>query len=117
VLSGKAQGSSPQQVALNIQNDNFSDYQQVYDIPGAEIGYQSGYGSVWDEQVSPFFGLSQDTRLVIVKAVRNGVVIALVGSGPATSSDSGRPDPSGLPLGSFVDNLINSVSWSGSQPL
>jgi hypothetical protein len=117
VVAGKAGGESAEQIELDLQQNNFSDYQQVYSIPGAEVGYQSGAGSVWDEQVDSLFGSSTDTRLVIMSSVRNGLAIALVGDGPAATSQSNQPDPSGLPLSSFVDDLANSVTWPGESPL
>jgi hypothetical protein len=117
VVSGGVKNKSAQQIAFDIQSQNFSDYQQVYDIPGAEIGYQNGYGAVWDEQVTPLFGQSQDTRLAIVVAERNGLAIALVGNGPAVSPDQGSADPSQLPLSGFLDDLLNSVNWPGSRGL
>lgn len=113
VVSGSTKGRSAQEIALDIQQGNFPDYQQVYDVPGAEIGYQEGYGSVWELQVLPLFGQSEDTRLLIMTAEQNGVAIALAADGPAVSPDSGHPDPSGLPLGSFADDLANSVHWHG----
>jgi hypothetical protein len=117
VVAGKPNGKTPQQIGLDLQNSNFSDYQELYTIPGAEVGYQSGYGTVWDEQVSSTFGSSQDTRLVIMTAIKNNVAIAIVGDGPAESSQTDHPDPSGLPLSSFVDDLANSVTWAGEQAL
>ena len=37
-------------------NANFPDFTHVYDIPGAEVGYVPGSGSVYEGESVPAFG-------------------------------------------------------------
>jgi hypothetical protein len=116
VTAANVTGKSPRQIVGDVVNNNFSDYSRLYDVPGAEVGYTAGAGSVYDNQVAPFFGSASDSRLVVLVAVKKGLAIAVVGSGDAAQSQSNQPDPSGLPVSSFVDDLTNATRWPGEPP-
>jgi hypothetical protein len=116
VTAAQGDGRSPQQIVGDVVNNNFPDYSLLYDVPGAEVGYTAGSGSVYDDEVTPFFGSALDSRLVVLAAVKKGLAIAVVGSGDAAQSQSDQPDPSGLPVSSFVDDLTNATCWPGDPP-
>ncbi len=114
VLGGKAQGSSAQEIVKSLLDNNFPDYSLVYNVPGAEVGYTPGAGSVYEDQVTPFLGESSTSRVVILSAVKSGLGIAVVASGDASTSDP--TDPSGLAISQFVDSLANGTRWPGDPP-
>lgn len=116
VTAADARGRGPQDILTEVIDNNFQDFQQVYSIPGAEVGYEAGAGAVYDDEVIPFFGQASDSRLVVLTSVKKGVAIAVVGQGDASTDSGGHPDPSGLPVSSFVDSLTNGVRWSGDPP-
>lgn len=111
VVAGDARGRTAGQVVDDIVSNNFADYGHVYDVPGAEVGYSGGAGAVYDGEVTPFFGLATENRLVVLAAVNRGLAIAVVGVGDAAQSQGGHPDPSGLPVSGFIDSLANGTSW------
>lgn len=113
VAAGDAHDRSAGEVVSSVIDNNFPDYTSLYDVPGAEVGYAPGAGAVYDNEVTPFFGTASDSRLVILAAVKKGLAIAVVGSGDASGSQGGHPDPSGLPVSSFVDDLANGTRWPG----
>jgi hypothetical protein len=116
VTAGRANGRGADRVVRDVVNSNFPDYSGVYSVPGAEVGYVPGSGAVYDEQVASFFGSAADTRLVVMASVRGGLTIVVVGDGDAASSSGDHPDPSGLPVSSFLDTLTNGTRWPGQPP-
>ena len=116
VTAARANGRTPQKIVGNVVNNNFPDYSHLYDVPGAEVGYASGAGSVYDNQATPLFGSASDSRLVVLAGVKKGLAIAVIGSGDAAQDKSNHPDPSGLPVSSLVDSLTNATRWPGDPP-
>jgi hypothetical protein len=114
VVGGSAHGRTPEQVVNDITSNNFSDYSYVYQVPGAEVGYNGGSGAVYDGESASFFGSASESRVVVLAAVRGGVAIAVVGQGDAMQSSGDHPDPSGLPVSGFVDDLVNGTGWPSS---
>jgi hypothetical protein len=115
VIAADANGQTAQQIVGDVINNNFPDYNLVYAVPGAEVGYVPGAGAVYDNEVTPFLGTASDSRLVVLAAVKNGLAIAVVGTGDAVN-DQSSPDPSGLPISSFIDNLASGTRWPGASP-
>jgi hypothetical protein len=115
-----ASGQSAQQLVTKAQSQQYSDAQLAYTVPGASLGYHTGYGSVYDVTVSPANGESQHDRLLVFTAVRGGVAVTMIGLGPyqqSSSSSGSQPNPADTPLvelGDFEENL-NSVTWRGEQ--
>jgi len=121
-LGGKANGRSAQQIVSDVQTSSFPDARQVYVIPGASLGYVSGYGMVYDIDVAPANGQTVHDRLVVMAAIRNGLAVVVAGEGPyqrSTPSNDSHPNPADTPLvhlGQFEES-INSVTWPGESPL
>lgn len=116
-----AQGHGAQQIVGDVQSSNFADANRAFAIPGAEIGYTSGYGNVYDLQVSPGTGQSVHDRLIIMAAVKRGVAVIFVGVGPykQTNQKDGHPNPADTPLVALgdVEQSLESVAWKGDPPL
>lgn len=121
IVGGPSKGRSPQQIVNSLQTGNFPDAQFVYAIPGAAIGYTSGYGAVYDLSASPANGQAVHDRVVIMVGIRRSLAVAVAGVGPyqrSTPSD-GHPNPADTPLvdlGDFEEST-NSVTWPGESPL
>jgi hypothetical protein len=113
VLAAPPRGRNARQIVNSIIDNNFSDYNLVYEITGAEVGYTPGAGGVWDDEVAPFFGSASDTRLVVLVAEKKNLAIAVVATGDAGDTQSDHPNPSGLPVASFVDSITNGSRWPG----
>lgn len=110
-VGGSAGSRTPEQVVNDVVSNNFSGYSFVYQVPGAEVGYSGGSGAVFSGETTSFFGNAGETRVVILAAVRGGLAIAVVGQGDAQQSSGDHPDPSGLPISGFVDELVNGTAW------
>lgn len=114
-----ANGQSAQQIVSSAQAASFPDAQLAYTVPNASLGYNMGYGNVYDVTISPANGQSQHDRLLVFAAVRNGVAVVMTGLGPYKQSkpSDGQPNPAQTPLvqlGDFEENL-NSVTFRGQQ--
>lgn len=114
-----AGGQTEQQIVSSTQAANFPDAQLAYTVPDASLGYNMGYGNVYDVTVSPANGQSEHDRLLVYAAIRNGLAVVMMGLGPykQSSSGGGQPNPAATPLvqlGDFEENL-NSVTWPGQR--
>lgn len=122
IVGGTPRGRSAQQIVSDLQSSNFPDAQQAYTIPGASVGYQPGYGNVYDVNVAPGGGQSVHDRLIVMAAIRGNLAIALVGLGPyehVTRSNSDHPNPAETPLVNLGDfhETLQSVTWPGQPTL
>jgi hypothetical protein len=115
VVAGQAKGAGSQEIVGDVVNANFPDFTHVYDIPGAEVGYVSGSGAVYEDESVPTFGQATYTRLVVLAAVRNGLAISVAGAGDAPDPSRAQ-DPSDLPVSPFLDSLANGTIWPGQSP-
>src|SRR5206468_3266356 len=103
VVAGSAGGRTSERVLDDIISANFPDYSYLYRVPGAELGYNSGAGAVYDGESSSFFGSVSESRVAVLASTRGDLAIAVVGAGDAAQSSSDHPDPSGLPVSGFID--------------
>jgi len=115
-----AGGRTPQQIVTAAQQAKFPDAQLVYVVPDASLGYNLGYGAVYDVTVSPGDGSSEHDRFIVYSAVRNGLAVVMTGLGPYQQSspkNSAQPNPAGTPLvqlGDFDEN-VNTVTFPGQS--
>ncbi|HEX6506610.1 MAG TPA: hypothetical protein VF221_03170, partial [Chloroflexota bacterium] len=120
LAGASAKGRSAQQIVESTQSARFPDAQQAYTVPYASLGYNVGYGTVYDVEVSPGNGESQRDRLLVYAVTRNGLAVVLIGLGPyqqSTPSHDSQPNPANTPLvqlGDFEEN-INTVTWPGQK--
>ncbi len=116
VTSEPAAGRSAEQVVDHIRQATLAGSTLVFALPGAEIGYQGGYGAVYDLQVATSQGASVHARAVVLAAVRKGVAVELICLSPYYDHSNNYPILSGnVFIGSF-DSLTNTVTWSGDPP-
>jgi hypothetical protein len=119
-LQGEASGGrSPQQVVSDVQAKAFSAATVAYTIPGAEVGYMDGYGTVYDLLLSPQGGQQVHERVVIEAAIRDDVAVDLIAYSPFTPDQNEHPAPAQLnpEIETAADIFANSVTWPGELPL
>ena len=122
VMGSGVNGQTAQQVVDDYQTANLPDAQSAYVIPGAEVGYTPGYGSLYDVDVAPGGGQAVHDRLVVMAAIRGSVAVVVAGLGPyeqSSPSNSGHPNPAATPLvelGDFAEST-ETVTWPGEPPL
>lgn len=91
-----------------------------YEIPNAFVGYQLGYGAVYDVQPNSTNGNGVDDRLLLMAAVRNGIGVVVLADGPfdrnfAQDPLLNHPAFVGLDIALFLDSSVNSVTWPATS--
>jgi hypothetical protein len=112
-----ARGQSVQQIAKALQQGMSPDATLVYDVPGAEVGYTVGYGSIYDTTYTPAIGPTVRVRQVVIVAIKKGLAIAGLGLAPFVRDTEGHPNPAQTDVVFALDPIINSVVWPGDRQL
>jgi hypothetical protein len=68
-----------QDTLANFPSATFSGKNKVFDVRGAQIGYQAGKGAIYDATFNPQQGGGGHVRIVIITAVRDGVTVVADG--------------------------------------
>lgn len=86
-----------------------------YEIPNAMVGYQPGYGAVFDDYPQDSSGKFTRLRLVAMAAVKNDYALVATAVGPfhEFTPDFGTGHPSGVNLALALDigKYVNSFRW------
>jgi hypothetical protein len=110
-----AQGRSAQQVAEQIKQTQFSDAAFVFQIPAAGLGYNPGYGAVYDLTISGGTGQTARARVLVIVSVKKGLAVEMVALGPYEQQTKGHPNPAGTKL-PRMPGVVNSVVFPGDAP-
>jgi zinc-ribbon domain len=111
---------SAAQVVEQIQAKSYPNATLAYHIPGAEMGYNDGYGNVYDIRFAVAGGESARRRLIVIAAVKNGLAVELVSVGPFRASnykDDLHPNPANTKIVNYFDDIVNTVRFPGDPPL
>jgi hypothetical protein len=118
VLGEPAAGTTAQGIVQGIVSQVAPGAQPAYQVPGAMIGYQPGYGEAFDVQSSSTSGSTTTTRLIVIGAVQNNFGIAVIAVGPLlnpvtpnSSFWNGHPSPANLGVAYFTDAILNSIQF------
>jgi hypothetical protein len=113
IFGSSSTAQTPLQAVSAEQSAHFSQFQPLYAVPAAEVGYRTGTGEVYQGEWTPLMGSSSTERLAIMAASQHGVTITLVCEAPKSSDKGEHPDPSGLGIGAdqFCDQVGNTVQW------
>jgi hypothetical protein len=116
VFGEPAEGTSDQGIVQAIVSQVAPGAQPVYQVPGAMVGYEPGYGEAFDVQSASSDGSTTTTRIIVIGAVHNNFGIAVIAVGkllaPVTPSSSfwnGHPSPANVAAAYFADPVINSI--------
>ena len=119
ILGTKASGAMPQTAVEQFAGNEFPGAQAVYQLPDPLIGYQPGYGEVFDVQPASGDGSTCTDQVVVAAAVHNGFVIIVQVEGsllPTVTANSmyfdGYPSPAGTNLAYFDgDFIVNGIGF------
>jgi hypothetical protein len=110
-----AEKRTPKDIVNKVIADYYPDATVVYEIPNAMVGYEPGYGAVFDEYPQDSSGKFTRLRLVVMAAVKNDYALVVTASGPyhEFSPDFGTGHPSGVNLALALDmgKYVNSFRW------
>jgi hypothetical protein len=106
---------SPKQIIDKMIDDYYPDAAMVYEIPNAMVGYEPGYGAVYDEYPQDSSGQSTRLRLVALCAVKNDYALVASAIGPyhefTPDYGTGHPSAANLALALDMGKYINSFRW------
>jgi hypothetical protein len=114
-----ANGLTAQAIANQFVQAHFSNAKVVYEIPNAQVGYQSGYGEVAGYEPQSSSGPSKPQRVVILVAVKNGLAAIVEANGPwLPPKDNPQDHGTGTDLwiASGIAYFVNSFRWAGDPP-
>ncbi|MGZ6780291.1 MAG: zinc ribbon domain-containing protein, partial [Mycobacterium sp.] len=106
---------SPKQIIDKMIADYYPDASMAYEIPNAMVGYEPGYGAVYDEYPQDSSGESTRLRLVALCAVKNDYALVASAIGPyhefTPDYGTGHPSAANLALALDMGKYINSFRW------
>lgn len=88
----------------------------AYSIPMAEIGFQPGYGAVYDLYVGAGSATPIHARAIVMTAVKGDLAIILDSLGPWYGKQSGHPNPAQTKSPICFSSILTSVTWPGEAP-
>jgi len=118
IFGSRADGETPDQAVSSIQSASFSQFQGIYAIPNAEVGYVAGSGEIYQGQWTPMMGSSSTERLAILAATKKDVTVTVICEAPKVADNGAHADPAELGIGAdqFCDQVMNTVTWAGERP-
>lgn len=122
VIGEPAEGTTDQGIVQALISQIAPSAQAVYQVPGATVGYQPGYGEAFDVQSASSGGSTATSRVIVLAAVHNGFGMAVIAVGPRLApvtptapNWNGHPSPADLLLAYVVDPIVNSVTFPAPQ--
>ncbi|HYZ56116.1 MAG TPA: PrsW family intramembrane metalloprotease [Streptosporangiaceae bacterium] len=110
-----AHGKSPNEIVTTLQQANAPNAVPDYVLPGASVGYQTGYGAAFRTVATSANGNPVTFEVVIICAERHNYAICAYAAGPRAdlSKVVSHPTPSKLALSLWTDPDLNGVRWKG----
>lgn len=112
-----ANGRTAEQVVKDVIAKAYPNAAVAYEIPGAMVGYQPGYGEAVDDWPQSSTATYSRTRTLVLAAVKNDLALIAFATGPehAFGPDFGPGPPSGanLQLAQDMGKYVNSFRWRG----
>jgi hypothetical protein len=120
LFSVTAQGRSAQQVVDDLMKEHQPDATVAYVLPNATVGYQLGFGEVFDVYPQSGSGASTRTRIVVLAAIKNDLALLGAAIGPyhefGPDYGPGLPSGANLELAEDLGKYVNSFLWKGDPP-
>ncbi|BBY95395.1 hypothetical protein MGALJ_50640 [Mycobacterium gallinarum] len=111
-----AEGRTAKQITESLVAEHFPNATVDYQIPNAMVGYEPGYGVVYDEYPQDARGSFTRLRLLVMVAVKNDYALAAAAIGPYrefTRDDGpGHPSAANLQLAMDMGKYVNSFRWT-----
>lgn len=111
-----AEGRSAKQITESLIAEHFPNATLDYEIPNAMVGYEPGYGVVYDEYPQDTRGSFTRLRLLVMVSVKNDYALAAAAIGPyhEFTRDFGTGHPSGVNMQLAMDmgKYVNSFRWN-----
>lgn len=119
-FSEPAAGNDAQQIAGAFLADAFPGSRLAYELPNATVGFEPGYGVVADFVPMGNATIEDQTRIIVIVAVKDDLALVAVAKGPfrrfTPSFGPGPPSPANLQIAQDMGKYVNSFSWRGDPP-
>ena len=110
-----AEDRTPKEIAEALIAEKYPNATVDYEIPNAMVGYEPGYGAVFDDYPQDTSGTFTRLRIVVMVAVKHGYALVAAATGPyhEFTRDDGPGHPSGanLQLAMDMGKYVNSFRW------
>jgi len=110
-----AEKRTAKQVIDQMIAEYYPDATLHYEIPNAMVGYEPGYGGVFDQYPQDSSGTFTRLRLVALSAIKDDYALVALAVGPyhEFTPDFGTGHPSGANLALALDmgKYVNSFRW------
>ena len=113
----RARGRTARQVVAELQQAKYFDAAMVFQIPAAGLGYNPGYGAVYDLQVRSGTGQTAHARLILIASVKKDLAVEMIAIGLYIAETGGHANPAATPIAHVVPPLVNNVIFPGDPPL
>jgi hypothetical protein len=111
-----AEGRTAKEITESLIAEHYPNATLSYEIPNAMVGYEPGYGVVYDEYPQDTRGSFARLRLLVMVAVKNDYALAAAAIGPyhEFTRDFGTGHPSGVNMQLAMDmgKYVNSFRWN-----
>jgi len=111
-----AAGRSAQVIVEQEASTRYAGATFVYSIPLAEIGFQRGYGAIYDLNVGAGNATPIHARAIVMASVKGDLAIILSSLGPWTDRRLGHPNPASTVTPICFSAILTSVTWPGEPP-
>jgi len=112
-----AEGRTAKEITESLIAEHFPNATLDYEIPNAMVGYEPGYGVVYDEYPQDARGSFTWLRLLLMVSVKDDYALAAAAIGPyhEFTRDFGTGHPSGVNMQLAMDmgKYVNSFRWTG----
>jgi hypothetical protein len=88
----------------------------AYTIPAAELGYNPGFGRVYDTVLRSPAGQSQKARIVVITAIKNDLAVTVLAVGPYVNITQGHPVPASTKVVILLRTIMATLTWPGDNP-
>ncbi len=110
-----AEERTAKQVIDDMITEYYPDATLHYEIPNAMVGYQPGYGAVFDQYPQDSSGSFTRLRLVALSAVKKDYALIALAVGPyheyTPAFGTGHPSGANLALALDMGKYVNSFRW------
>ncbi|EKF25285.1 putative membrane protein [Mycolicibacterium hassiacum DSM 44199] len=114
-LGLEARGRTAERIVHHLVAEVYPNAQLHYRIPNALVGYQPGYGAVFDDYPQDASSSAVRLRIIVLAAVRDDYALVAAAVGP--NREFTREDGNGIPTGANLQlaldmgKYVNSFRW------
>jgi hypothetical protein len=120
VVIGQRYTGDPVALVEDVVDANWPGAREVYEVPGAWVGYRLGFGGAFDYEPADAASSLMPERIIVLGAVQDGFGLAVIAHGSLLGQVgdkspwwNGHPSPADLNAAYVADgtDVVNSLRW------